>query len=89
MADLKLDLSRVKRGWIDAAVPVVRTYALTHGSFTMDDVRPLLPEPEHGNWYGCLAARLKNEGVLERDGYQPSTRPETNGRVIARWRAKR
>lgn len=87
MTQLTLTLSDVKRAWITSAKPVVLTYAATHGSFTSDDVRPLLPEPDEVNWIGCLFAQLRNTGFLHRLRYQTSTRREANGRPIAVWSA--
>lgn len=89
MTQLALHLSTVKRDWVESAKPVILAYAETHGVFTSDDTRALLPEPEQPNWTGIAYAALSSAGRIERDGYQPSTRPEANGRVIARWKVKR
>ena len=82
----QLELSELKRSWCDCASPIVEQYAATHGAFTMDDVRPLLPEPEHANWYGILLSIARRRGIIERVGYQASTRAERNGGVVCVWR---
>jgi len=84
----QLDL--LKRDWCDLCEPVVlakmRGPYAGDNVFTSDDLHPLLPTPQHHNWFGVLMARMKNKGLVERVGYQPSKRHEANGRPIAVWR---
>ena len=37
------------------------------------------------NCVGSVFTAAHKAGLLERDGYRPSTRPESHGRVIALW----
>ena len=53
--------------------------------FTTDNLHRLLDDPPHSNWFGVLMARMKNKGLIRRKGYQPSARPEANGRPVAIW----
>jgi len=79
----QLDL--LKRDWCETATPIV--LRMMRGmQFTTDDVHGYVNPPEHPNWFGVLMARMKNKHLIERIGYQPSTRPEANGRPIAIWR---
>jgi hypothetical protein len=82
-----LPLSDLKREWLDQAerqfLGITRFKFMP---FTTDDLHGVLTEPEHKNWLGVLVAKLKNKGLIQRIGYQPSQRPESNGRVIALWK---
>jgi hypothetical protein len=80
----QLDL--LKLDWCELCEPVVLAGHFI--TFTSDDLHPILPTPQHCNWFGVLMARMKNKGLVERIGYQPSRRPEANGRPIAIWRKK-
>ena len=82
---MTLQLSLLKREWADSAEPVILE-KMRGTIFTTDDLHSLLPTPDHPNWFGILMASLKNKGLVERVGYQPSRRPESNGRAIAVWR---
>ena len=79
-------LDFLQRDWCELCEPVV--LAMAGGVFTSDDLHPILPTPQHHNWFGVLMARMKNKGLVERVGYQPSKRPEANGRPIAIWRTR-
>ena len=79
----QLDL--LQRDWCDRSESVVLAQ-MAGRMFTTDDLHPVLDAPEHQNWWGVLLARLKNKGRVERAGYQPSRRPEANGRPVAVWR---
>lgn len=79
-------LDFLQRDWCELCEPVVLGASFV--SFTSDDLHPILPTPQHHNWFGVLMARMKNKGLVERIGYQPSKRVEANGRPIAIWRVK-
>lgn len=81
----QLDL--LQRDWCDNAEPIVAERMRGH-QFTSDELHEIFIAPENGNWWGVLMARMKNKGMVERIGYQPSRRPEANGRPIAIWKIK-
>jgi hypothetical protein len=88
MSTIQLELSAIKRDWIQSAAPEVLRYAGTVAEFTTDDLRGVVPEPECRNWWGCVLAALKNEGRIVETGRRPSKRPEANGRKISAWRLR-
>jgi len=86
---VQLELPTVKRQWIEDGMEALPH--LTQGLpdlWSTDDLHPIMPRPEHPNWWGCLLSAAKNAGLIERAGYQPSQRPEANGRVVAVWRRR-
>ena len=80
-------LNLMQRDWIEGCVPFIARQ-FTGYTFTSDDLHGLLDAPAHSNWWGVLMAVCKNKGLVERVGYQPSRRPEANGRPIAIWKIK-
>lgn len=84
----QLELSQQKRSWIEAAIPIVLECAADGDTFCADKWHACLPVPYEDNWFGILAATMKRRGLIERVGYQASTRPERNGAVVAVWRRK-
>ncbi len=82
---MQLELTTIKRQWIDDAASQFALMAHKLGVFTFDDLHKILPTPEHVNWFGVLAAKLKNEGLIKRVNAVPSKRPEANGRLISVW----
>ena len=87
MTPHQLELSSVKRDWIEEATETFLAFRHSLRDFTTDDIRPLLPEPENVNWVGILMAKLKNKGLVRRVSARPSERPEANGRLVSVWEA--
>lgn len=87
MTQLCLNLSELKREWIETASPIVLS-TMRGREFTSDDLHEVLTEPAHVNWFGVLIARLANKGLVERTGYRPSQRREANGRIVSCWTVK-
>lgn len=83
----QLELTDIKRAWIDDCAPRLALILPQLGEFTSDDLHRILPSPEHPNWYGVLLAKLKCAGLVECVGYRPSARKERNGGVLRVWRA--
>ena len=81
----QLELTTIKRQWIDDAASQFALMAHKLGAFTFDELHNLLPQPEHKNHWGCLAAFLRNKGFIRRINAVPSKRPEANGRLISVW----
>lgn len=86
MSEHQLELTTLKRSWIEESKPVVIAFALKTVTFTADDLHKILPAPAQVNWFGVLLAKLKTEGYVMRLGYQTSKRREANGRVVSVWR---
>jgi len=89
----QLELSDLKRDWIEEAALLVKGLA-ERGQlpdlFSSDDLHVLLPnKPKDGNWWGCLMAKLRNEGKIIRTGSKPSTRESRNGAWIGAYRWRR
>lgn len=84
----QLELTDVRRSWIDAAIPLVVERIKDGQSFSADNLHTFLPAPEHLNWYGILCASLKRRGLIVNAGYATSTRPERNGAKVGLWKAK-
>ncbi len=83
---IQLELTGIKRDWIEDVAPRVVSIAPGLGQFTADDLHERIkPGPQHLNWWGCLLAKLSNAGLLRKAGYRASKRPEANGRVISVW----
>lgn len=79
----QLDL--LKRDWCERSLPYIASQSSGY-TFNSDDLHGVLDTPAHGNWWGVLLAVCKNKRLIERIGYQPSKRPEANGRPVAIWR---
>lgn len=82
---IQLELKALKRQWLDDSASQFALFAHKLGAFTFDDLHRLLPRPEHENWWGVLAAKLKNQGLIRRVNAVPSRRPEANGRLVSVW----
>lgn len=80
-------LSLLDRDWIEHSIPEVLRL-MAGRTFCADDLHGILPPPEQRNWYGALMAKLRNQGLIEKVGYQPSARRAANGRVLALWVVK-
>lgn len=85
MSGVQLELATVKRDWIDDAAWSLEPILHRLGRFTTDDLHPLVPAPANKNWWGILAAQLKNKGLIRRVSAAPSRRPEANGRLVSVW----
>ena len=81
----QLELSELKRCWIDEAALRFKVHAPRLGQFTNEDLHRLFPAPEHPNWWGVLFAQLRNKGLIRRVSARSSNRPEANGRLISVW----
>lgn len=81
MTQLALDLSRIKRTWLDAAAPVVLDQ-MRGKQFCADDVHGIVPEPDNVNLFGVLMASLSSRGLITRVGSKPSQRKERNGAYV-------
>jgi hypothetical protein len=81
----QLELTALKRDWIESAIPTVKMFFSGH-EFTADDLHPVLDKPEQPNWFGVLIAAMKRRGLIVETGYIVSARPERNKSRILRWK---
>ncbi len=84
ISDAAVQLDLLQRDWCERMEGIV-LLTMRGRTFTSDDLHGVLDTPEHPNWWGVLLARMKNKGLVQRIGYQPSTRKAANGRPIALW----
>ena len=83
---VQLELTDLRRAWIDEAAAWLSNRFDQLGNFTADDLHKILPAPApHPNWYGCLVAKLRCSGAIMEVGRRKSARIEANGRKIAVW----
>lgn len=85
----QLELSGIKRAWLDDCEPRLALILPQLGEFTSDELHRILPKPEHPNWFGVLLANLKCAGLIECVGYRSSARKERNGGVLRVWVSKK
>jgi len=81
----QLELSSLKRDWIDLAAEQFKGLVASKPQFTSDDLMIGLSTPENPNWVGCLIAKLRKAGRIREIGRVKSTRPERNGAKITLW----
>ena len=84
-------LSLLDRDWVSANLPLVLQgiRQLGQDAFTSDDLRRFVSEePSNVNLWGVLVAHLRALKAIRHVGYQTSTRPEANGRVIRSFVAR-
>lgn len=94
VAPHRVELGDLKRKWIDEAALKVAELAeagkLPEPNWSSDDLHTLLTQqPSELNWWGCLMAKLKNEGKIVRTGSKPSTRESRNGAWIGAYKWNR
>ena len=85
--NVQLELSEMRRDWIDLYAPTVVALLPALGDFTADDLRGKIPDPPHPNWFGSLIARLRKLKLVVEVGRVRSTRSKRNGAKISAWRA--
>ena len=81
-------LDEIRRDWIESAARRVPVMFDPGTEFSSDDLHAKLGDPPVANWVGVLAAKLRNEGMIEPVGYRKSERRSANGRVLSVWRLK-
>ncbi len=61
---------------------------LVRGTATIDDVRGIVRTPPGVNpkAFGVVPSQLANAGIIARDGYETSSRPEAHARPVTRWK---
>jgi hypothetical protein len=88
MTGHQLELSALKRTWIDESAAVLDSKLLRRGvQMTAETIRQYVTEPPHPNWIGCLTAALRCKGRIKEVGRVKSNRPERNGAKITLWEA--
>lgn len=85
MSGVQLELSTMKREWLDDAMGQFALIASRYRRFTTDDLHPILGEPASRGWWGALTAKLQAEGFIREAGRVASQRKSANGRKITIW----
>lgn len=62
-------------------------YRRTGMPFTADDVRAMIGEPAHGNWFGIAFAAARNHRVIEAVAFGTARAKSRNGGTLKIWRA--
>ena len=83
---LQLELTTIRRQWIDEAIPVVLDYGRTVPEFGSDDLHNILPVPQHPNYFGVLFSQLKARNLITEAGFRMSKNRAANGRKLQTWR---
>lgn len=86
MISNQLELTSIKRDWIDESIPKVLHFCRGLKSFESADLHDMLGEPMHPNWFGILFARLRKAGLIEHVGFGPSKNKASNGSAVYFWK---
>ena len=81
----QLELSELKRDWIDESALHFECFMERDQKFSADDLHRWLDAPPHDGWWGCLMSKLRCSGKIREVGRVRSTRPERNGAKISLW----
>lgn len=81
----QLELSEIKRAWIDDSALHFDCFMEQGEKFTADDLHKWLDAPPHDGWWGCLVAKLRCAGKIQEAGRVKSKRPERNGAKVTLW----
>jgi len=80
-----------KRDWMyDAHTAIdalVVRYQRTGQTFTAEDLRRMIGEPEHCNWIGIAFRAAHNRGAITQEGFTLSHTKSRRGGVIRVWKA--
>lgn len=77
--------------WNDMAYDAFKAYAVTHATFTTEEVRlanPDLPKPPDTRAWGQVALRAKRDGVVVGHGWTRANSPAVHGMVVTMWQSK-
>jgi hypothetical protein len=88
LRDAALDLLRERRAELVKQLKMAALrVAIDRGEVTADCVRPMVAIPPDVNpkVAGCVFADLRDAGILRRDGFRNSTRPEAHARELKVW----
>ena len=82
----------VEPRWSDYAFAFLTDYALTHETFTSEDVREasagVVTEPPSLRAWGGVFMRAAKRGMLLREGYANARDPKVHCNVVTVWRSR-
>ncbi|AXH44417.1 hypothetical protein PP356_gp37 [Arthrobacter phage MargaretKali] len=84
-------LEQSKEAWLEDAVATIVGLAEKQETFTADDLRKHMAEPDDSHWPGTAFMRARNLGLIEGvDGlYVKSTTPSRNRSALKLWTKKK
>ena len=71
--------------WMQLANDELTVLIETRHLVTADDLRPLVPEPAHSNWWGALFNAAHKAGRIKPMGFQLSRTKSRRGGVVRVW----
>lgn len=84
---IQLELSSLKRDWIDRNISRVLDAARGLPSFEAYDLRDAYTNPPAcSNWVGIMFARLRKSRLIQEVGFAPSKNKASNGARVILWR---
>lgn len=79
--------------WSETAYAFLEGYALTHETFTSEDVREAsagtVPEPPNLRAWGGVFMRAARNRITSRAGYDTARDPRVHCNVVTVWRSER
>lgn len=77
--------------WMEEAIHAIDVLAFTRagGTFTVEDLRRLCPEPKSPNAWGAAFSVAAKKGLIVACGYTANKLPSAHARIVRVWRGKR
>lgn len=74
--------------WMHRAIEGIRALALTHDSFTTEDLRNsnMCRPPNHPNAWGAAFSAAAKRGLIVRAGYAKNRRASAHARIVTVWK---
>ena len=84
-------LEQDKESWLEDAVATIVGLAEAQPTFTADDLRREMREPDDSHWPGTAFMRARNLGLVEgvNGRYVQSTTPSRNRSALKLWTKKK
>jgi hypothetical protein len=84
-------LEQDKDAWLEDAIATIIGIAAKQETFTADDLRKHMREPDDSHWPGSAFSKARNLGYIEGvDGrYVKSTTPSRNHSALKLWTKKK
>ena len=78
-----------KDQWHEDAVATIVGLANAQETFSADDLRKEMREPDHPSWPGRAIMTARNKGLIRRVGYMPSQAGPRRHGATALWTKKK
>lgn len=76
-----------KGNWLADAREAIEALARTGRKFTSDDLREMVGEPDHANWFGAAFSSAHRTKIIKPVGYCQSRAKSRNHGVLREWKA--